>query len=74
MWSALLRLDRSSRACVSSQGIVVRGLAGTTAWTGISGKLAVFPPVIGETATAALGRGLGFDHGSAAVLGWHPMM
>lgn len=38
----------------NGQGIVVRGPAGTTLWSGISGKPATFPPVIGDTATTAV--------------------
>ncbi|WP_336086197.1 hypothetical protein [Nocardia sp. SSK8] len=35
-------------------GIVVRGPAGTTTWSGITGKPATFPPAIGSTATTAV--------------------
>ncbi|MFD3703365.1 hypothetical protein ACFWUP_09480 [Nocardia sp. NPDC058658] len=38
----------------NGQGIVVRGPAGTTLWSGISGKPVTFPPVIGDTATTAV--------------------
>ncbi|MCP9622551.1 hypothetical protein FOH10_34365 [Nocardia otitidiscaviarum] len=36
------------------QGIVIRGPAGTTEWSGITGKPATFPPTIGATATTAV--------------------
>lgn len=38
----------------NGQGIVVRGPAGTTVWSGISGKPTTFPPTIGDTATTAV--------------------
>jgi hypothetical protein len=38
----------------NGQGVVVRGPAGTTLWSGISGKPSTFPPVIGDTATTAV--------------------
>ncbi|MBF6296295.1 hypothetical protein IU459_01905 [Nocardia amamiensis] len=38
----------------NGQGVVIRGPAGTTQWSGISGKPATFPPTIGDTATTAV--------------------
>lgn len=38
----------------NGQGIVVRGPAGTTLWSGISGKPTTFAPIIGDSATTAV--------------------
>ncbi|MEV0356375.1 hypothetical protein AB0H71_09960 [Nocardia sp. NPDC050697] len=38
----------------SGQGVIIRGPAGTTVWSGITGKPATFPPAIGATATTAV--------------------
>ncbi|MFC6011370.1 hypothetical protein [Nocardia lasii] len=50
----LLYIYRVGGWTANGQGIVVRGPAGTTQWSGISGKPATFPPVIGDTATTAV--------------------
>lgn len=38
----------------NGEGIVIRGPAGTTAWSGITGKPVTFAPTIGATATTAV--------------------
>ncbi|MFJ4656137.1 hypothetical protein ACIP5Y_33115 [Nocardia sp. NPDC088792] len=38
----------------NGQGVVIRGPAGTTEWSGITGKPVTFPPAIGATATTAV--------------------
>ncbi|MFE3229557.1 hypothetical protein [Nocardia sp. NPDC059228] len=38
----------------NGQGIVIRGPAGATDWSGVTGKPATFPPTIGSTSTTAV--------------------
>ncbi|MGM7646565.1 hypothetical protein ACSVDM_16820 [Nocardia sp. JW2] len=46
--------DEVSGWTPNGQGVTVRGPAGTTQWSGITGKPATFPPTIGDTATTAV--------------------
>ncbi|MFC4374097.1 hypothetical protein ACFO5K_08255 [Nocardia halotolerans] len=50
----LYRFDEISGWTPDGAGVVVRGPAGTTQWTGISGKPVTFPPTIGSSATTAV--------------------